>query len=127
MTQALLQNIAVACGRTRGLQRCASMLALCMALCMILAACGSGSSGTTAGTPPMLPPPQYAELYQGDSFVPELASSNSDAPSEFHDWIRATGIAWFDATLQQRDTARAWLASDALVQVSDGLVEVSRK
>ncbi|MBK6740856.1 MAG: hypothetical protein IPG64_24940 [Haliea sp.] len=52
---------------------------------------------------------------------------NSDAPSEFHDCIRATGIAWFDATLQQRDTARAWLASDALVQVSDGLVEVRRK
>jgi predicted dienelactone hydrolase len=52
---------------------------------------------------------------------------NSNAPTEFHDWIRATGIAWFDATLQQRDTARAWLASDALVQVSDGLVEVSRK
>jgi predicted dienelactone hydrolase len=52
---------------------------------------------------------------------------NSDAPAEFHDWIRATGIAWFDATLQQRDTARAWLASDALVQVSNGLVEVNRK
>jgi hypothetical protein len=52
---------------------------------------------------------------------------NSNAPTEFHDWIRATAIAWFDATLQHRDTARTWLASDALAQVSGGLVEVSRK
>lgn len=51
----------------------------------------------------------------------------SDAPTEFHDWIRATGIAWFDATLQRRDAARAWLASDALVQVSGELQQVSRK
>jgi predicted dienelactone hydrolase len=76
MSQALLQNFAVACRRTPGLPRHASMLALCMALCMILTACGSGSGGTTTSTAPTLPPPQEPELYQGDSFVPELASSN---------------------------------------------------
>lgn len=75
-----------------------------------------------------MPAPDKMEAFINDN----RASHNtfnltSNAPTSFHDWIRATGIAWSDATLQNRDAARAWLASDALVQVSGGVEQVSRK
>lgn len=75
-----------------------------------------------------LPAPDKMEAYLNDTrAVHDTFNLVSGAPVEFHEWIGVTAIAWFDATLQNRNAARAWLASDALVDVSADLEIVSRK
>lgn len=96
----------------------------------------TGAGDSTSGEPfedrriafVKLPAPDKMEAFLNDPRAEHNTFNlNSNAPTSFHDWIRATGIAWFDATLQDRNAARAWLASDALVQVSGGVEQLSRK
>lgn len=75
-----------------------------------------------------MPAPDKMEAYLDDTRADHLAFDLfGTAPPEFFDWIRSAAVAWFDATLQDRDAARTWLASDQLEQVSEGLEVVSRK
>lgn len=69
------------------------------------------------------------ESYIGDPRAMHNTFNLSDpaGPPEFAGWITSVAIAWLDATLQERPAAWSWLASDALPQVSGGVVTLSRK
>ncbi len=74
--------------------------------------------------------PNKAEVFIND-ILAQHNSFNLNAtpgtPPAFQTWIAAAGVAWFDATLQQRASAFAWLESEGLAQASSGLTNLSRK
>ncbi|WP_293002610.1 hypothetical protein [Nevskia sp.] len=77
----------------------------------------------------LMPPPDKAELFINDSRAQHetFNLNDSSAPALLLDTIRSTAIAYFDATLQERQAAWEYLRSDNIADVSNGIATLNRR
>jgi acetyl esterase/lipase len=103
--------------------------------------CGGGDTGSTRRIPfERMPPRHKYLLYIADRRAPTIVSMHTmfgeadqclpgadAACAETRQWVESTVVAFLDAYVRERASARAWLMTDRVERASHGIAELSRK